>query len=168
MSWGKWSTLAVFAVTGALLGLSTEASAQVSYRRQSATYCMPITNTYQDVRSNSGAVGNGGTNPLRLVCPIHDDSAMDKVLVSYTNVDVYDGSTVAAVDARACVTYWSSMGGACDSAAASSVSGTGMTTLSPPVSVWAANPSHYGYYVINLPIIQSGRVSALHGYELYD
>lgn len=153
-------------LAGLVLGIPEEASAQ-TYRRQSATFCTPITSTYQSVRSDSGSIGNGGTSAMRLVCPILDDSTLPKHVINGSYVDVFDGSTTAALDARACVSFWSAVGGSCGPASASSTSGTGMLTLAPNPSLWASFAGDYGYFVINLPPISSGKVSAVHGYELY-
>jgi hypothetical protein len=161
--------LAVVVAAGVVLGLPSEASAQTPYRRQSATDCLPITDSAASVRSDSGAIGNGGSTAMRLVCPINDDSYLPKDLIGTMFVDVYDSSTTGFVDARACVSYVSTVGGACGPGSASSISGTGMRALSPVPTVWSDNPTHYGYIVVNLPPLQSGRIpSSLHGYELFD
>jgi hypothetical protein len=157
--------LAAVGVVGLVLGMPGEAFAQ--YRRQSATFCTPITSTYGSVRSDSGAIGNGGTAAMRLACPILDDSTIPKYLATRTVVDVYDGSTAASVDARACVSYWSAVGGSCGPAVFSGAAFIGMLSLAPDPSVWVNFAGDYGYFIINLPATSSGRVSNVHGYEYY-
>jgi hypothetical protein len=167
MPWRNRAAVVALAGAGLVLGMPGEASAQ-AYRRQSATFCTPITSAYQSIRSDSGAIGNGSSSAIRLVCPILDDSHLPKDQISTIYVDAFDGSASAALDARACVSFWSSVGGSCGPASASSTSGTGMITLAPSSSVWAGFITDYGYLVINLPPISGSSVSAVKGYELFD
>ncbi|WP_434386691.1 hypothetical protein [Melittangium boletus] len=166
MRWTHGAVGAACVGAGLLLGVPQEASAQ-SYRRQSAAFCTPITSTYQSVRSDAGALGNGSASVMRLACPILDDGVLPKAQILSTLVDVYDGASAAVVDVRACVSFWSGVGGACGPAASSSSGGVGMATLSPSPGVWSTYPSDYGYLVINLPAFTSGTASSVHGYELY-
>jgi hypothetical protein len=166
MAWKKWA--AVTTLTGMGLASGMAGEAQAYYRRQSATFCTPITSTYQYVQSDSGAIGNGSTSPIRLVCPILDDAYLSKTVIGASYVTVNDGSTSAAVDARACVTYSSSVGGTCGPASATSSTGTGLSSLYVNPGIWAGFPYEYGYIVVNLPGTSSGRVSSVHGYDLYD
>jgi hypothetical protein len=169
MLWKKLIALSTIAVAGLVMGLSEEAFAQEAYRRQSATDCLPITASSLSVKNDSGAIGNGGSSAMRLVCAVNDDSYLSKELVRSIFVDVYDGSTRGAVDARACVSYMGSTGGACGPGAATSESGIGMEALIPSPSVWVDNPYEYGYIVVTLPVLESGRLpSSMHGYILMD
>ncbi len=161
----RWIWVLGLTVAGALLGIPSEAHAQ--YRIQSGSFCLPITATYQDVRSNIGAIGNGGSALMRMVCPIADDGYLHKGDLSGAFVDVYDGTTAASVDARTCVSYAYVLGGSCGPAAASNLAGTGMNSLWVDISAWQINPWDYGYVLVNLPPAQSGRVSEVHGYYLY-
>ncbi|MFY0571309.1 hypothetical protein ACN28E_46800 [Archangium lansingense] len=165
----KWIALSTIAVAGLVMGLSEEAFAQEAYRRQSATGCLPITASSLSVKNNSGAIGNGGSSTMRLVCAVNDDSYLSKDLVQSIYVDVYDGSTRGSVDARACVSYMGSMGGACGPGATTSESGIGMEALIPSPGVWVDNPYEYGFIVVTLPVLESGRPpSSMHGYILMD
>ncbi|PTL75741.1 hypothetical protein [Vitiosangium sp. GDMCC 1.1324] len=166
----KLIALSTIAVAGLVMGLSEEAFAQEAYRRQSATGCLPITASSLNVKNDSGAIGNGGSSTtMRLVCAVNDDSYLSKDLVRSILVDVYDGSTREAVDARACVTYMGSTGGACGPGAATSESGVGMEVLIPSPSVWEDNPYEYGFIVVTLPVLEAGRLpSSMHGYILMD
>jgi|GEM_PF-6562276 len=167
MRWTRAVVLGSFGMAGLALGVPGEASAQTAYRRLSASFCTPITPTYQSVRSDSGAIGNGSPTEMRLVCPILDDGYLPKLQIRSALVDVYDGSTTVAVDARTCVSFWSAIGGACGPASATSPTGVGMTTLSPNTATWSSYSSDYGYLVINLPAFTTGTASSVHGYELY-
>ncbi len=163
-----WRHRAVMAAMGGavlVLGVAGEASAQ-EYRQQSATFCMPITHNYAAVRSDSGAIGNGGSSAMRLVCPILDDSFLPKSSLNVVTADVFDGSTSAAVDARACVSFGGAVGGSCGPAVTSSSSGTGMVTLRVDPSVWARFEFDYGYLVFNLPTLSGSSVSSVHGWDL--
>jgi len=160
-----WSWLVGLVLVGGVLVLPMDARAQ--HRQQAASFCLPVTNTYQDVRSNTGAIGNGGTAAMRLACPILDDGYLSKSTLYGTYVDVYDGTSSASVDARACVTYGSFLGGSCGPASLSSMSGVSMTSLWLNISVWGSYPWDYGYVLINLPPAQNGRASQVHGYYLY-
>ena len=159
------SWLVGLVLVGGVLVLPHEALAQ--HRQQAASFCLPVTNTYQDVRSNTEAIGNGGAAAMRMACPILDDGYLSKGNLSGGWVDVYDGTSVAGVDARACVTYSYYLGGSCGPATVSSMSGVTMSSLVIDRSVWISNPWEYGYLLINLPPAQNGRVSEVHGYYLY-
>jgi hypothetical protein len=164
MFWTRMLPLTAVAIVMGALFAPLDALAQ---RRQSASFCLPITGAYQDVRSNTGAIGNAGTATMRLACPIiDDDNYLPKDTLATARVDVYDGTSAASLDARACVTYGYMQGGACGPAAASSASGTGMNALFPDVTVWYTYYWEYGYILVNLPPAQSGRASAVHGYFL--
>jgi hypothetical protein len=163
MKTGAW--VAGWVLVGSVLVLPQGARAQ--YRQQSASFCLPVTATYQDVRSNTGAIGNGGTAAMRMACPIIDDGYLAKGNVVGAYVDVYDGTNSASVDARTCITYSYAPGGSCGPANSSSASGIGMNTLWLDVSSWTSNPWDYGYILVNLPPAQSGHASGVHGYYLY-
>ncbi|HEX8702472.1 MAG TPA: hypothetical protein VF815_26800 [Myxococcaceae bacterium] len=160
-----WAWAVGLVLVGGVLVLPQEARAQ--YRQQAASFCLPVTNTYQDVRSNTGAIGNGGAAAMRLACPILDDAYMQKGTLSGAYVDLYDGTSVGAVDVRACVTFGFNMGGSCGPANATIPSGIGLTGLGLDLSVWYSHQWEYGYILVNLPAAQSGRASAVHGYYLY-
>jgi len=160
-----WVWAVGLALVGAVLVLPQEAHAQ--WRMQAASFCLPVTPTYQDVRSNTGAIGNGGAGAMRLACPILDDAYMDKGTLSGAYVDLYDGTNVGSVDVRPCVTYGFNMGGSCGPANVSTPSNIGMTTLGIDMSVWVTHQWEYGYILVNLPPAQGGRASAVHGYYLY-
>ena len=165
MLWRHRAVMAAMGMVGLVLGMPGAASAQVTYRLQSATFCMPITSTYQSVRSDSGAIGNGGSSAMRLVCPILDDVTLPKSIINGVNVDVFDGSTSAPVDVRACVSFATAVGGSCGPATATSSSGTGMARLRVDSALWARFEFDYGYLVINLPPL-SRSVSSAHGWQL--
>lgn len=160
----RWMMLAAMGA-GLVLAMPGDASAQVTYRLQSATFCTPITSTYASVRSDSGALGNGGSSAMRMVCPILDDLFLPKSIINGLNVDVFDGSTSAPVDVRACVSFSTAVGGTCGVAASTSTSGTGLVRLNVNPSVWATYEFDYGYLVINLPPL-SKRASSVHGWQL--
>ncbi|ATB30856.1 hypothetical protein [Melittangium boletus] len=166
MRWTRAMVMGAFGVAGLAGALPGEASAQ-AYRRMSASFCTPITPTYQSVRSDSGAIGNGGPTDIRLVCPILDDGYLPKLQIFSALVDVYDGSATAAVDARTCVSFWANVGGACGPASATSSSGVGITSLSPSTATWNSYSTDYGYLVVNLPAFTTGTASSVHGYELH-
>jgi hypothetical protein len=160
-----WTWAVGLVLVGSVLVLPGEARAQ--HRQQAASFCLPVTATYQDVRSNTGAIGNGGTAVMRMSCPILDDGYLSKGNLTGAYVYVYDGTSTASVDARTCVTYSYALGGTCSPASASSMSGMGVQSLWLDIYAWTSNSWDFGYILINLPPAQSGRASAVHGYYLY-
>jgi hypothetical protein len=161
----SWAWGAGMVMVAGMLVLPKEARAD--YRQQAGSFCLPITSTYQDLRSNTGAIGNGGAAAMRMVCPILDDSALSKASLYGAYIDVYDGTSAASTDARSCITYGYTLGGSCGPATVSSAPGMGVSALYLNIAVWQSNPSDYGYILVNLPPAQSGRASAVHGYYLY-
>jgi hypothetical protein len=80
------------------------------------------------------------------------------------NVHGYDGNASSNVSAIACVTYYGSQGGLCDSTGYSS--GTGDYQITVPHSVvWASGSSYrvdFGFVQVTLPL-NTGTQSTLRG-----
>ncbi|MEZ4373425.1 MAG: hypothetical protein R3B07_21565 [Polyangiaceae bacterium] len=152
--------LACFAVGW---GAFAPKTADALWRRYNAVSCY-ADNTYYTppiYNSDNGGsdtfwVSGGGTD---LVCPIDDDSYFPKTSISGVNIHgqvVTSGTNVAA---RACRTYWSTSGGACN---AEVTAGYGNFTLQPSVGQWTSGGSDFGYFWIE----GSGTIR-VRGYYVY-
>jgi hypothetical protein len=113
--------------------------------------------------TSSGNLENTSTSlPLRLICPIEDDSVFQKS--QFTSLTVHggddNGTNVGWDDrywatAQTCITYYSTTGGACDGLVYTSAGFTGDFNISPPRSYWTSTYVYdYGYLSINLPANQ--------------
>jgi hypothetical protein len=148
----KRTSLAVFgacAVVGAVVGTALPAAAWSV--RQNGSFCM--TDPGANVMHDGAGVSNYNTAAIgRLTCPVTDTSLTPKTGITAFSAIVNDQSAAAGISALACIQFASLAGGACGATVTTSAAGTGLTTLSPPRTLWGpGNANDMPYLLILLP-----------------
>jgi hypothetical protein len=122
--------LASFAV------LAVAGSAVAGFRRQHASFCMPVRNSdWYEMTAGSG-LQTKGIWDVRFLCPLLDDSKIDRGTIAYVNVHVNDTNRGAgrAVRVKACVQYWPMIGSWCGNEVSTTTDGPAV--LQPNVDFW--------------------------------
>jgi hypothetical protein len=127
--------------------------------RYSAFGCMPEDGKHYSVSNN--VLENSSITPMFVYCPIADTDAFRKLNIKTLNVHGYNGHSVGATSALACVTRWQTIGESCGSAA--SASGVRDYTLTPDLSAWKNNYADFGFLLVVIPP-DDGQRSHLRGY----
>lgn len=140
-------------------------------QRYSATDCHVDAKPWNTDFVYNAQIANLISGRLYLYCPVQDDDRFPKTAITTLNVHAYDGQMLASlpITAAACVSYWSTAGGTCGTAA--STNGTvANPTLSPSLSAWSS-AADFGYLYVSLEQTSGGTSSnspALRGFFTAD
>jgi hypothetical protein len=136
------------AVVGAIVVLPAQADA--FSRRVDATACFPQYG-YQITTTGLG-IKNSGTTAAYAQCPVPDDDNLLPQNMSYVNVHGYINGS-GTVSATACVHYWDTPSGTCDTSASATGAYLEYTLPLPHSSAWSAgNANHFHYIYLNIPV----------------
>jgi hypothetical protein len=140
--------------------------AEARYKRITGSDCTIDLQTYSTARLNSdGFVNTANSNTQKYTtCTIADDDVFPHHQAVTMNVHLYDGTSGASVDVYACVTYNGALGGLCGIGASSGAGFTGVTSVSPPISVLQNHEYDFPHLWANVP----GYNSSIKGIFLRD
>lgn len=152
----RTTLLATVASSAALIMAGSSTAGAVS-QRQHAYECFAESN----VTVPNGVLHSSPLGGANVYCPFADDDRFPKTAVTTLNVHGYS-RIAGSVTAAACIKYYGSVGGACNTSSGSTA--TGVFTLSPAKTYWgAAYANDFAYVQVYLAPTVGGIENQLYG-----